>query len=700
MLVRIRESLRSTSDGSGDTVGVVSRGIWRIPHLASFINAHIRYIRFPEHSSTAVSAVVCWGRRPTATRAIEFAERVKGCRITYLEDGFIRSIGLGVDGYAPLSLVVDAKGIYYDATRGSTLEELIAGADLSQSLQEDAERALKAVRALKISKYNHAAAFHFPKTKKRRVLVVDQTAGDMSVVYGGADEETFERMLASAELDHPYAEIWVKTHPDVLRGKKKGYLGVLQYGSKLRILAEDCCPYTLLEQVDHVYVVTSQMGFEALILGRPVTVFGLPWYAGWGLTDDRHPEVRQLTVRRGVARTVPQLFAAAYLMYARYIKPATGTQGTIFDVLDWVARNKSINDANRCTLLCVGMSLWKRAIVEPFLTTPSSRVRFVQRLTDSDLARLKDDTRIVVWGSREHTVAQAAAAHGIPIMRVEDGFIRSSGLGSDLHGPLSLVVDDQGIYYDPFSRSRLERLLEVVNLSEDQRTRARLLRRLIVEKKITKYNVGGIFELDPRSAGRKVILVPGQVEDDASIISGSPIVRRNADLLARVRAAAPDAWILYKPHPDVVAGNRRGGDASFATDLADQIVINASISGCIAAADEVHTMTSLAGFEALLLGKPVHCYGGPFYSGWGLTVDHFELAHRQRRLTLDELVYVSLCEYPRYRLPGVQGFCSVEDVVEYLAEDSRERQEQLGSGWITKQWRKGRQLWRVLSSCC
>ena len=45
-------------------------------------------------------------------------------------------------------------------------------------------------------------------------------------------------------------------------------------------------------------------------------------------------------------------------------------------------------------------------------------------------------------------------------LRVEDGFLRSRGLGADLIPPLSLVLDDMGIYYDPNSPSRLETLIE------------------------------------------------------------------------------------------------------------------------------------------------------------------------------------------------------------------------------------------------
>src|SRR3546814_1186728 len=61
-----------------------------------------------------------------------------------------------------------------------------------------------------------------------------------------------------------------------------------------------------------------------------------------------------------------------------------------------------------------------------------------------------------------------------------------------------------------------------------------------------------------RRSGKTVILVPGQVEDDASIRFGCTDVRTNIALLKAARAARPDAFIVYKPHPDVVSGNRTG----------------------------------------------------------------------------------------------------------------------------------------------
>ena len=118
------------------------------------------------------------------------------------------------------------------------------------------------------------------------------------------------------------------------------------------------------------------------------------------------------------------------------------------------------------------------------------------------------------------------------------------------------------------------------------------------------------------------MLVTGQVEDDKSILKGCETVRTNLGLLEAARAAHPQAYLVFKPHPDVEAGNRAGKVASAdATRFANVIASDMDIAGCITATDGLATMTSLAGFEALLRGKPVWTFGRPFYAGWGLTHD-------------------------------------------------------------------------------
>jgi capsular polysaccharide export protein len=681
-------------------IGILRKKSWLEQFLGGPISPDIGVISHP------AAIHIGWGQKASGQRAWMRAMR-RGQSFWLLEDGFLRSIGLGVNGDVGYSIVVDDLGIYYDATRPSRLEALICTIRMTPDLTEQANRALSLVRRYRLSKYNHAPAYSLPERQgryKSRVLVIDQTFGDVSVRLGGGRPETFSAMFAAALNENPDAEIIVKTHPDVLTGKKSGYLKQELAGDRVKVLAEDICPLSLLEQVDKVYTVTSQMGFEALIAEKPVVCFGQPWYAGWGLTDDRHPDMDALRDRRGEQRSLEELFAAAYLQYARYINPLTGAAGGIFDVIAWLARNKTFNDATRGNLYCIGMSKWKRAIVRPFLRSPSARVHFVPSVSHLTRQALPADARIVMWGIKdEQVILPFAAEHSIPVWRMEDGFLRSVGLGSDLHRPASLVLDRGGMYYDPASGSDLERLIATQQLSEDDLERARSFRQRFTAMRASKYNLARA-PVEFASHGRRVLLVPGQVEDDASIKRGSPVVSTNHALLESVRAANPDAFIVFKPHPDVVAGNRQGSiPAEALARLANQCVTDANIIDCILAADEVHTMTSLSGFEALLHGRVVHCYGGPFYAGWGLTVDHFPLPHRSRQASLDELVFATMLSYPRYALPGTHGYVPAEIILDTLvarsAQPSSVLSHQSGfSAWFSRMLRKSKALWGLFVS--
>ena len=257
--------------------------------------------------------------------------------------------------------------------------------------------------------------------------------------------------------------------------------------------------------------------------------------------------------------------------------------------------------------------------------------------------------------------------------------------------PLSLVLDKTGIYYDSSRASDLENILNTLTLSTSERERAVSLRKYIVESKLSKYNVGNAFTLNLQEINQRVILVPGQVEDDASILTGSPMIQSNETLLASVRTENPDAFIIYKPHPDVLSGNRKGHiSAERMTRLADMVATDADIIDCITVADEVHTMTSLSGFEALLHGKKVTCYGQPFYSGWGLTIDKIQNSRRVNRLTINELLFGAYALYPTYIHPKSLRVISVEEAIYWLKSKPRKQSMLLNSkfGWIQRQFRK------------
>lgn len=305
-----------------------------------------------------------------------------------------------------------------------------------------------------------------------------------------------------------------------------------------------------------------------------------------------------------------------------------------------------------------GFSLRKRALVRAF--TGRADVRFVRR-GDAVPA----GAQLLLWGAAP---PPAGLPQDVRIVRVEDGFVRSVGLGADLVRPLSWVLDDQGIYFDAHQSSRLEQLLQQGTFEPEELARAAALRERIVRCGLTKYNLAAA-PWRPRVAGRSVVLVAGQVETDASIARGTVDIRGNLALLQAVRQARPQAWLVYKPHPDVVAGLRGAGrDEARAHRFCDEVVADAAMADLLDHADEVHVLTSLAGFEALLRGKRVACWGRPFYAGWGLTEDRHPHPRRSRRLALDELVAGALLRYPVYLSRASGKRCTPEQALDELLQ--------------------------------
>ena len=582
-----------------------------------------------------------WGRKPSGRRACKRAA-VRGQRFLLLEDGFLRSLHPGRRSPS-CSLVVDDLGIYYDATQPSRLEALIARPLIASELAR-AHRLIHRWREAGVSKYNYAP-MPAALPPQPYVLVVDQTANDASVQYGQADAKSFSRMLDEAIARYPDCCVVVKEHPEVKLGRKRGYLtSLLDSGGYTQVLRlrDDVHVVPLLKQATAVFTVTSQVGFEALLYGLPVHTFGMPFYAGWGLTEDALPPPSR---RKPVP--LEQLAFAALVRYTRYVLPHTGDRCEAEDAIEHVEMQRRLAMRFPATLHAVGFSRWKRPILRQFLQGHTLSFH-------SCLRTVPHGATVVRWGR----APLDAARNDVSVITVEDGFLRSVGLGAQLVKPVSWVFDGSGIYYDATAASDLETLLAETEFDADTLARAARLRSAIVEAGITKYNVGHGAWQRPASVAH-VILVVGQVESDASLRFGAPNIRTNRALLERVREEAPDAYIVYKPHPDVMAGLRGSREDEVALrELCDELVDGYPMHQLIDAVDRVHVLTSLAGFEALLRGKPVTTHGLPFYAGWGLTDDRCHTRRRQRRLSLDMLVAGTLIAYPRYVLRSAERHAS------------------------------------------
>lgn len=433
-------------------------------------------------------------------------------------------------------------------------------------------------------------------------------------------------------------------------------------------------PYVLIE-TDHAEPVNQPIVRMSDLPAGPHD----PWHLLSGATEvwaDANDDLALIAAIAGVrtkvvqydgewtelsAASARQLFRNRVVDGIEYVDPFAGNSISISDAIELAAFWRRLIDSNRDISAAVGFAFWKRPTVAPLLWNGAGEVPFGSASPTGQGA-------IAVWKARtDASVLGDIHATGRPVVEVEDGFIRSVGLGSDCVPPLSLVVDRFGAHFDPTQSSELEDILQNTIFAPKQLQRACKLRELIVASGVSKYAVGS-SALERRAPNRRHILVPGQVEDDRAVTSGP--LASNKELLRRVRSAEPEAYLIYKPHPDVEAGHRVGAvPDELGLEFVDEIVRDTGISALIDLVDEVHVNSSLAGFEALLRAKPVTVHGVPFYAGWGLTKDLGPVpSRRTRKLTLDELVAAVLLEYPRYLDPVTGLPCPPEVLVRRIAQ--------------------------------
>jgi len=418
-----------------------SRGLRTLRHLC--VLAEVDRVLSPSDvraQKIKPDCVLVWGRKANTREALQFASK-HDVPVQYLEDGWIRSSAANPHSRTCYSILKDTTGVYYDSRSPSDLENLLNLSDAQFSSIATPERIAYAQRCREqlvrsnISKYNFVSRKSQVRShpEKQHVLVIDQTRDDASVLYGAMDATGFEQMLHAAVKENPDAHITVKMHPDVVSGRRRGYLKELAEKLNVDINADAINPLLMLKQVDKVYVGTSQLGFEALLCNKPVVVFGQPFYAGWGLSDDRSPITRRIQ-----KRSIDELFYASHIALARYCNPVTGEPWQLHECLEHVELQLRMFDRNAQHFDCVGITAWKQKYLRQYLRSPDGSVNF----SSGKVRRSSSSNAKLTWGYRAYSKLQPEAEQsvsGVPLLRVEDGFLRSMGLGSDFNAPASLA---------------------------------------------------------------------------------------------------------------------------------------------------------------------------------------------------------------------------------------------------------------------
>ncbi len=347
----------------------------------------------------------------------------------------------------------------------------------------------------------------------------------------------------------------------------------------------------------------------------------------------------------------------------------------------WVAFSlyrRRIAQKGRPPLYLFGFAKWKTWIEDWFpeydIIFVPSKIWNIEFQLEWRWKLLSDPrTKVLSWQYKTIDILMPFCKyHGIEFHLVEDGFIRSISLGARRVPPISLTFDKDAMYFNSRQPSELENILRRYDFrcDPDLLIRSRHVIDRLLSSRLSKYNSSLAVDVEaiygPKT--HKRILVIGQVERDASIKYGCDAPITNNDLVWLASRENPDSQIIYKPHPEVLQGTAgTSSDPNLVREVALVLDSDISLADSFETIDQVYTITSLAGFEALMRGIPVTTVGCPFYSGWGLTDDRQANPRRDRRLSLEELFAAAYILYPKYIDPNSRRRIEVEEAIDLLS---------------------------------
>ncbi len=194
-------------------------------------------------------------------------------------------------------------------------------------------------------------------------------------------------------------------------------------------------------------------------------------------------------------------------------------------------RVRKARGTGRKVAVLVGFSTWK-TWMRDFL--PDHEVVFLghsPRVSPHLIREIPSmgNVEVFAWSYKyPEALEKVCRESDIPLTFVEDGFIRSFGLGAMRSTPLSLVFDRQAMHFDRETRSDLEHVLTTHDFTGDTElmARAEVMMAELRAAQVSKYNGLG-EDMDLRAHlgipdGQECILVLGQVEDDLSLAYGMP----------------------------------------------------------------------------------------------------------------------------------------------------------------------------------
>lgn len=235
--------------------------------------------------------------------------------LLHIEGAYLRSFLMDRSGSIfdeARCFFVDTLGWHYDPNHPSLIENLLNTYQVTDEQKQRASDFIKLLIDNKVTKFNDQLEI-VDLPKGHNVLVVDSTVKDQAVLKSGGTDNSFTQLLNSAIKENPDSNIIVKLHPDSLNNRRSGYYDNLT-NPNIHLVNVKVNPFDMLSQVDKVYTFSSTLGVESLMMQKETHVFGMPCYAGWGLTYDR-----MVSKKRTRKLTIEELVYIIYFVYTQYI---------------------------------------------------------------------------------------------------------------------------------------------------------------------------------------------------------------------------------------------------------------------------------------------------------------------------------------------------------------------------------------------
>ena len=283
------------------------------------------YDKFPYLVRLLTKGIVCWGCKYDYKDSLSIAIKEE------VEDGFLRSVGLGVEKVMPMSLIVDGSSIHFDRNRVSTIKAMAyRRQQLGEELLRRSERCIAFIKNYDIDKYNISRSPSLIELSKSEeyVLVLGQVDSDASIRYACEVPITSNQLVYLAKMRHPFSKIIYRPHPEVVRELQTDQESFKNL-KRICILDDSGSSLTELlraDEIKKVYTISSLSGMESLFYNKEVYVYGSPFYSGWGLTNDFNtPFIKSVKLS--------ELFYYSYIDYPIYICPFTNDRITVEETL-------------------------------------------------------------------------------------------------------------------------------------------------------------------------------------------------------------------------------------------------------------------------------------------------------------------------------------------------------------------------------